>query len=200
MGGGETLKCRRVSVVRVAVGLVRVRCDRPRFVELVKPFAPELLVYDPFASELPAGCRPVDSLTQLFDQSEAVVIWAGLSDQTRGSVTAGLLARLPDHGIVINAARGAIIDQVALFAELKTGRLRAGLDVLAGDDLLPPEHEARRWPNLLLTCHDINAAHWPVRPPHLTEADQIALDNLHRFLAGQPLRFRMDERRYALSS
>ena len=171
-----------------------------RFVQLVRPFEPELLAYDPFADGLPDGCRRAGSLDELFARSEAVAIWAGLSDQTRGSVTAGLLAKLPDHGIIINAARGEIVVQEALFAELKSGRLRAGLDVLVNDDYLPQGHEAHTWPNLILTCHDIASAHWPVRPPRLSEADQVALDNLKRFLAGEPLRFRMDERRYALSS
>jgi len=171
-----------------------------RFVRLVEPFEPELLVYDPYANGLPDACRQVDSLDALFEESEAVVIWAGLSDETNGSVTAELLAKLPDHGIIINAARGEIVDQDALFAELKSGRLRAGLDVLVGDNYLPEGHEAHTWPNLLITCHDINSAWWPERPPQLSYADKIVLDNLKRFIAGEPLRFVMDERRYELSS
>lgn len=171
-----------------------------RFVQMVAPFAPELFVYDPYAEELPDCCRCVDSLVDLFEESEAVVIWAALSDETESSVTAELLSRLPDHGVVINAARGEIVDQDALFAELKSGRLRAGLDVLVGDDYLAEGHEAHTWPNLLITCHDINSAYFPERPPHLSYADTIVLDNLRRFIAGEPLRFVMDERRYELSS
>ena len=171
-----------------------------RFVEMARPFRPELGVYDPYADGLPEDCRRLESLDALFEQSEAVAIWAGLSDETRGSVTAARLARLPDHGILINAARGEIVDQDALFAELKSGRLRAGLDVLVGDDYLPKGHEAHTWPNLLITGHDINAAHWPERGNRLGYGDRVALDNLRRFAAGQPLRFVMDERRYQLSS
>lgn len=171
-----------------------------RFVKFVAPFEPELLVFDPYARELPEECRRVESLDALFDESEAVVIWAGLSDETRGSVTAERLAKLPDHGIIINAARGEIIDQDALFSELKAGRLRAGLDVLVKDDYLPEGHEAHTWPNLIITCHDINSANWPPRPPRLSDSDRVALDNLKRFIAGEPLRFIMDEKRYMLSS
>ncbi len=171
-----------------------------RFVRMVEPFDPELLVYDPFVTDLPESCRRVESLDALFAESEAVAIWAGLSDDTRGSVSAQRLAMLPDHGILINAARGEIVDQEALFAELRSGRLRAGLDVLVADNYLPAGHEAHRWPNLLLTCHDINSAHWPRRPPQLGYGDKVALENLRRFIAGEPLRFVMDERRYALSS
>lgn len=170
-----------------------------RFVSLVRPFEPELLIYDPYA-QIPDGGQRVGSLDALFEKSEAIVILAALTEETRGSVRAEHLARLPDHGIVINVARGEILDQEALFAELRSGRLRAGLDVLVKDDYLPPGHEAHRWPNLILTCHDIHSAFWPLRPPHLTEAEAIALENLRRFLSGQPLRFRMDERRYTLST
>ncbi len=171
-----------------------------RFVRMVEPFEGVCTVFDPFAASLPEGCARVHSLEALFEQSEAVVIWAGLTEQTRGSVTAGLLAKLPDQGIIINAARGAIIDQDALFAELRAGRLRAGLDVLADNDCLPADHEARAWPNLLLSCHAIAKAGWPPRPTQLSDAELIALDNLKRFLAGAPLRFVMDEPRYLLST
>lgn len=188
------------SLRGLKIGLYGCGAIGRRFVQMLAPFEPECYVYDPFAVDLPESCQRVDSLAHLCDQCEALVIWAGLTDETRGSVTAPLLARLLDNGIVINAARGDIIDQEALFAELKTGRLRAGLDVLSGDDRLPREHEARSWPNLFLTCHDIACEQWPARPAQLREADWVALDNLSRFLAGQPLRFRMDARRYLLST
>lgn len=171
-----------------------------RFVEMMRPFRPEISIFDPYAKELPEGCKRVDSLETLFEGSEAIVIWAGLSDETSGSVTAELLAKLPDHSIIVNAARGEIIDQDALFAELKTGRLRAGLDVLVADNYLPEGHEAHTWPNLVITAHDISTSHWPERPPHLSYADNVALDNLRRFIAGEPLKFVMDEVRFLRSS
>jgi phosphoglycerate dehydrogenase-like enzyme len=170
------------------------------FAKFMMPLGPELLVYDPYVDELPDGARRVDSLEALFKQSEAITVHAALNDETRGSVTAGLLAKLPDHAILINIARGEIFDQEALFAELGSGRLRAGLDVLVDDDYLPVGHEAHTWPNVIITCHDINSAHWPERPPQLSESDLVALDNLKSFLAGKPLKFAMDEARYALSS
>ncbi len=198
--GAKRLGLPSGTLCGLKVGLYGCGYIGRRFVRMLEPFEPELVVYDPYANGLPECCRRVDSLDALFGQSEAVVIWAGLSDETNASVTAELLAKLPDHGIVVNAARGELIDQDALFAELKSGRLRAGLDVLAGDDYLPEGHEAHTWPNLLITCHDINSAWWPERPPQVSYADKIVLDNLRRFIAGEPLRFVMDERRYELSS
>ncbi len=171
-----------------------------RFVEMLRPFNPELFVFDPYATSVPEGCQRVETITELFEESEAIAVWAGLSEETEGSVTAELLAKLPDHGIVINAARGEIIDQEALFAELKTGRLRAGLDVLVADNYLPMGHEAHTWQNLLITGHDINCAHWPKRPPSLGYAGGIAVENVRRFIAGEEMRFVMDETRYLRSS
>jgi phosphoglycerate dehydrogenase-like enzyme/sugar phosphate isomerase/epimerase len=188
------------SLCGLKLGLYGCGVIGQRFVKQVAGFEPELIVYDPFVKELPDACRQVDSLDALFGESEAVVIWAGLSDDTRGSVNAELLAKLPDHAIIVNAARGEIIDQDALFAELKSGRLRAGLDVLVGDNYLEEGNEAHTWPNLLITCHDINSASWPKRPPQLGYGDKVALDNLKRFIAGEPLKFVMDEARYKLSS
>ncbi len=190
---------RRGTLRGLRLGLYGCGAIGRRFVKLIAPFEPDLVVYDKYAQELIEGCRRVESLDALFEQCEAVVIWAGLSDETRGSVTAARLAKLPNLGIIINAARGEIIEQDALFAELKSGRLRAGLDVLVKDDYLPG-HEAHTWPNLVLTCHNIAASNWPVRPPQLTEADHVALENLQNFIAGKPLKFVMDEARYNISS
>lgn len=172
------------------------------FIDMVRPFQPRLRVFDPFAADLPEGCQRVDSLEALFGASRAVAIHAGWTPQTEGSVTAALLALLPDGGIVINTGRGAIVDQEALFAELERGRLVAGLDVLVPPEQLRPDHPARRWPNAVLTAHCISVA----SPEDVdTEAGMepmhcVCLDNLRRHLAGEPLRFRMDRRRYELST
>ena len=111
-----------------------------------------------------------------------------------------MLALLPDNGIVINTARGEIIDQEALFAELKSGRLRAGLDVLSDGDSVPADHESRQWPNLIMTCHDVASGGWPARPDALGAMEKNALANLELFIKGEPLKFIMDENRFNLST
>jgi len=172
-----------------------------KFVELLRPFGATITVYDPYIPDVPDGCQRAESLEELFDGIEALVIHAGLSAETRGSVTAELLARLPDHGVVVNTARGAIIDQAALFAELESGRLRAGLDVLE-PDTLPPDHPARQWDSLILTSHQIEWE-WPDghRPPtRLLPMHEVCLGNLRRFRSGQPILHRMDMERYLRST
>lgn len=163
------------------------------FIEMIRPFRPVLRVFDPFLVDLPTGCTRVASLAELFDASEAVVIHAGLNPDTRGSVSADLLRRLPIHGILINTARGAIVDQEALFAELASGRLRAGLDVLE-PDTLPEDHPARTWENCILTAHQICCGRPTEGLPstRLESMHQNCLDNLRRFASGAPLRFVID--------
>jgi len=164
-----------------------------RFLELLRPFRATVRVFDPYLTECPPGVTRVSSLEELFANSQAIVIHAGLSAETRGSVTAALLAKLPRHGVVINTARGAIIDQTALFAELASGRLRAGLDVLDPEEL-PAGHPARHWENCLITGHQIHQG-WPTPPDavptRLDAVDEICLENLRRWRDGQPLRGRI---------
>lgn len=167
------------------------------FARLAHPFGAMLRVYDPYAGAVPDFCLRVGSLRELFAASQAVVIHAALTDETRGSVSRERLALLPDHGIVINTARGAIVDQEALFDELRSGRLRAGLDVLWPDDL-PPDHEARQWENLIWTCHEFGIEPWPSEGEEgLRRHWQVHLDNLRAFVEGKPLAFEIDEVRYS---
>ena len=183
------------------VGIYGMGVIGRRFVDLIQPFGSVLRVFDPFVSKLPSGCIGVSSLEELFRWSEAIVIHAGLTPETRHSVNAHLLSLLPYHGIIINTARGGIIDQDALFAELEKGRLRAGLDVLDGADRLDSDDKARTWNNLILTQHQVDRSRFPGGEHRLiTLAEETCIDNLSRFVTGQPLRFVMDESRYQRST
>ena len=183
------------------VGLYGFGFIGAEFVRLLRPFRPRAVrIYDPYAETLPRWCRRASSLEELFADSDIVSIHAGLSDETRGSVGARLLAMLPSGAVVVNTARGAIIDQDALFQELSRGRLRAGLDVLEPDSL-PPGHPARLWPNLLLTAHQIGWG-WPSSygGSHyagiLSKAQRYVVDNLRRFARNEPLRWEVDAVRF----
>jgi phosphoglycerate dehydrogenase-like enzyme len=195
---------RNGSLRNLNIGIYGLGYIGRTFCDMLRPFRPIVRAYDPFVEDWPADIARADSLEALFAGAHAVVIHAGLTDQTKGSVTAPLLKLLPDHAILINTARGDIVDQEALFAELSTGRLRAGLDVLTGDDKLPLDHPARHWPNVILTAHQVSGARWPHNPQDpnapLSIHHEICLDNLRRFAAGEPLRFPIDETRYSRMS
>ena len=166
-----------------------------RYVDMLLPLNPMIRIYDPYVHGYPDCVIAVDSLAEL------VAIHTGLTEETRESVTADLLAMLPDHGAIINTARGAIVDQAALFSELESGRLRAGLDVLAPDSL-PADHPARQWDNVILTAHDL--AKYRCRdgfpPKHLVAMHRVCVDNLNRYLMGEPLHFLMGRERYIRST
>jgi phosphoglycerate dehydrogenase-like enzyme len=196
-------KARTIGSLRgLRLGLYGCGVIGREFVNLCRPFRPaSIAVFDPYAADLPLGVARADSLRELFAGSDAVVIHAGMTDETRGSVTADLLALLPDGGILVNTARGGILDQEAIFAEAASGRLRAALDVLDGDDRLPADHPARSYPNLILTAHQVAHNDWPPRDAAwLSPLQEVALDNLRRFASGEPLRFVMDEARYRRST
>jgi phosphoglycerate dehydrogenase-like enzyme len=192
------------SLNKLRVGIYGMGVIGRKFVEYIMPYEPVLSGFDPYVSDenWPASVRRSDGLEALLDGIDCLVIHAGLSDETRCTVTAELLSKLPDGGIVINTARGGIIDQPALMEELRTGRLRAGLDVLdspeAGDMLLLND-PARSYPNLVLTCHHAGNGIWP-QGEKLELFHEIALDNIRRFIANEPLRFTMDLDRFYRST
>lgn len=170
-----------------------------RFAELLRPFGCELSVFDPYA-DLPHDVRGVQDLGELFGSCDAVALHAPLNDQTRETVSADVLARLRDGGILVNTARGGLVDQAALFAELETGRIRAALDVLEPDEALEEEHPARTWPNLIMTAHRSADTTWPRDPMRLAHYHVTALENLDRYARGEPLEATMDEARYHAST
>ena len=90
------------------------------------------------------GVRAVDDVGELLAEHQVLVIAAPLTEDTRGLVDAEFLAGLPDGAIVVNAARGAIVDTAALVTEVQSGRLRAVVDV-TDPEPLPPGHPAWQW-------------------------------------------------------
>jgi glyoxylate reductase len=90
-------------------------------------------------------------LDDLFRESDLVSIHAPLTPDTAGMVDARLLSLLRDRACLVNTARGEIVDESALVAELVSGRIRAGLDVFAHEPDVPAE--LLGLPNVVLTPH-----------------------------------------------
>lgn len=160
------------------------------FVNLLLAFRARPIVYDPYAGDLPEGVRRVEDLRDLFAASQAVSIHCGLNDQTRGSVTAELLALLPQGGVVVNTARGPIVDEAALAAEVRKGRLLAAVDVISNE---------RDWagsplfnlPGAILTGHKASRGGGLDAPPE-TRAKPVGLPehvitNIQHLDCGEPL-------------
>jgi phosphoglycerate dehydrogenase-like enzyme len=98
------------------------------------------------------GVQAMTELPALLPEHDVVAVAVPHTDETHHLVDAAFLAALPDGALVVNVARGAIVDTGALLAELTAGRLHAFLDV-TDPEPLPPEHPLWDAPNLLLTPH-----------------------------------------------
>ncbi len=91
-------------------------------------------------------------LPELARTTDVLVLIAPLTDETEGLVDAELLAALPDGAVVVNVARGKVVDTDALVAELQSERLFAALDV-TDPEPLPAGHALWTTPNTVLTPH-----------------------------------------------
>lgn len=98
------------------------------------------------------GVHGVDELPSLLGDFDAVVLMVPVTSRTIGLVDAAFLSRMADGAILVNAARGPVVRTDDLLAELRTGRLRAILDV-TDPEPLPPGHPLWDAPGLLLTPH-----------------------------------------------
>jgi phosphoglycerate dehydrogenase-like enzyme len=127
------------------------------------------------------GVHGVDALPGLLPDAEIVVLVVPLTEATRGLVDAAFLSALPDGALLVNAARGPVVDTGALLAEVRTGRIAAALDV-TDPEPLPPEHPLWDLPNVLLTPHVAGAVRGL-----LPRAYRLAGDQLRRYVAGEPL-------------
>jgi phosphoglycerate dehydrogenase-like enzyme len=120
-------------------------------------------------------------LPRLAAEADVLVVLTPLTTETRGLVDAALLGRMRDGALVVNAARGGVVDTDALLAELASGRLRAALDV-TDPEPLPPEHPLWTAPGTLLTPHVAGNS------PHAIErAASLIADQIRRYMAGEPL-------------
>ena len=123
----------------------------------------------------------LDRLPELIPAADVVVILVPVVEETRNMVDAAFLGAMKDSALLVNAARGAIVDTSALLAELTAGRLRAALDVTAPEPL-PPGHPLWSAPGLLLTPH-VGGAVREARD----RAYEVVIAQLARYVAGQPL-------------
>ena len=93
-----------------------------------------------------------DELPALLPDHDVVVLACPLDESTRGLVDTAFLAALPDGALVVNVARGPVVDTDALLAELRSGRLTAALDV-TDPEPLPAEHPLWTAPGCLVSPH-----------------------------------------------
>jgi len=125
--------------------------------------------------------QPVSALPALLSQADVVVNLLPLTPETEKFVDAAFLARMKPGALFVNAGRGKTVDTDALLESLRSGRVRAALDV-ADPEPLPADHPLWHAPNILITPHIAGSvARWNER------GHRFAGEQIRRYAAGRPL-------------
>ncbi len=127
------------------------------------------------------GIHGFDELDRLLPHVDVVILTVPMTEETRGMVDRDFLARMRDDALLVNVARGPVVDTDALVEALHTGRIHAALDV-TDPEPLPEGHPLWSAPNLLLSPH-VGGASSAMTP----RAYKLVREQLERFAAGEPL-------------
>ncbi|WP_406055689.1 hydroxyacid dehydrogenase [Kribbella sp. NBC_00889] len=165
------------------VGLLGASRIARMVAERLRTFDLNVLISDPYLNEAEAaglGAELVDNDT-LFSRSDILSLHAPLIPETVGLVDARLLGLLRDGSVLINTARGKIIDSEALERECVSGRIDAVLDV-TDPEPLPPDSPLLDLPNVFVTPHVAGAV-----GNEIARLGELAVSELERLAAGEPL-------------
>ena len=133
-----------------------------------------------FKVEVPEGVEKVDDLSELLRRADVVTLHCLLTDETRKLIDRERLALMKPTALLINCARGPIVDEDALIEALENGRLAgAGLDV-TDPEPVAPDSPLFKLPNVIVTPH-----YAPTTVESATRVSKIAAENINAVLAGQ---------------
>jgi phosphoglycerate dehydrogenase-like enzyme len=191
-------KWKRVNVVEVrggTLGIIGMGGFGREMAKRAAGYDMTVIALDPVRSEPPEGVDEMlpatrEGLLELLRRSDAVMLACPKTPETIHMIGAAELAAMKPTAYLINVTRGGIIDEVALEAALREGRIAgAGLDVFEKEPL-PPESPLWELENVILTYHIAGASQH--RPRQVLE---FFRENLRRFVAGEPLLNVVDKQR-----
>jgi phosphoglycerate dehydrogenase-like enzyme len=165
------------------VGIVGASRIGRMVLERLRGFDLELLVHDPYLGHREAralGAEPC-ALDDLLARSDVVSLHAPALPETRRMLDRRRLALLRDGAVLVNTARGALVDHAALTDELASGRIDAVIDT-TDPEILPPDSPLYELDNVFLTPHIAGSQDSETR-----RMMDLALDELERFVRGEPL-------------
>jgi phosphoglycerate dehydrogenase-like enzyme len=164
------------TVLLVGYGAIGKEIER-----MLAPFDVELIRVARSARTDPK-VQAVSELDGLLPRAEVVILILPETAESRGLIGAPQLALMRQGALLVNAARGPIVDTDALVAALRSGRIRAALDV-TNPEPLPEGHPLWSCPNLLITPH-VGAS----TPQFTPRALQVVTGELRRYMKGEPLK------------
>lgn len=168
---------------RRTVGIVGASRIGRRVIELLRSFEYSVLLYDPFVVAGEPGLDGVElvSLDTLMARSDVVSVHAPSLPATRAMIGPRQLKLMQDGATLINTARGSLIDEAAMVAELETGRIFGVIDVT--DPEVPhPSSPLFSLPNVFLTPHVAGAI-----GTERLRLGLMAVEEIERFVAGRPM-------------
>jgi phosphoglycerate dehydrogenase-like enzyme len=163
------------AVLLVGYGAIGQEIER-----MLTPFDVELIRVARTARAAPR-VHPVGELDSLLPQADVVILILPLTEESRGLIGARQFEQMRQGALVVNSARGAIVQTDALVNALNQGKVRAALDV-TDPEPLPLEHPLWRCPNLLITPHVAGSS-----PQFARRAFAVAAAELRRYFNGEPL-------------
>lgn len=179
------------------VGIVGASTVGKEVIRLLKSFRDvKILVYDPYLTENDAKQLGIEkvSLNEIFERSDIISIHAPLTKETYHMIDSDQLKRMKDGAVLINTARGGIIDHAALLEECIKGRIIAVLDVTEPEPL-PPDSPFRNLKNVYITPHIAGSGYYGY---HMI--GKIVIKSLTDFFAGKQVKDALDMKLYAITA
>ena len=177
---------------RATVGIVGLGGNGTRIAQVLRPFKTRIIATDMFTDEVPScvdELRHADQLDWLLAAADIVILAVPLNAQTQKMIAAPQLSRMKPGAILINVARGPVVDEADLAAALKAGHLGgAGLDVTETEPL-PETSPLWDMPNVIITPHVGAQSHW-----RADDTTNLICENLRRHCAGRKLLNVVDKR------
>lgn len=163
------------TVLLVGYGAIAKEIERK-----LAPFDVKLLRVARRARTVPE-VHAVSELDELLPQAEVVVLILPATAESKGLIGSRQLALMTQGTLLVNAARGPVVDTDALVEVLRAGKIRAALDV-TDPEPLPEGHPLWSCTNLLITPHVAGST-----PQFAVHALRVAADELRRYMKGEPL-------------
>ncbi|TYP76590.1 hydroxyacid dehydrogenase [Paenibacillus methanolicus] len=172
-----------LGVTRRVIGLVGYGEISKQVIRMLQPFHAKLLLHSSYCTQAEADALGVElcGLNELFERCDIVSLHNTWTPRTEGMIGAEQLNRLRDGGLLVNTARGPIVQENALLDALRGGRIFAALDVYDREPL-GVDHELLALPNVLCLPH-IGGYHGLLK----RELCDFVVDELARFANGEAL-------------
>lgn len=162
------------------VGIIGLGAIGKRVAQLAKAFGCEVLAYSRHPKEENKEFASYVQMDELLQKSDIVSLHCPLTRETRNLLDKEKIGMMKKNAILINAARGPVVDYTALAEALKEGRVGgAGIDVFEGEPPVKKDHPILQAPNTLVTPHIAFASE-----ESMTLRAQIVFDNLAKWMEG----------------